>query len=70
LAHLRRAFETCAADPSPKSQAAVGKLVIQMATLQGEVTRKSEVEHRGSAERVDIHLRVSFAAGECTDFAV
>lgn len=60
LAKLRGAIEACALDEkNPKSQAAVGKLVMQMAQLQGEVgPKRGGEEPDGGPQRVNVSIRI------------
>lgn len=64
LAKLQAAIAKCEASDHPLAPGTLGKLVKTMAELQGEITQKSEVQHNGLPERVDVHLRVDSMLAE------
>jgi hypothetical protein len=64
LQRLQVALDKAEASSEPGDQATVAKIIKTIAELKGEIVKKSEVEHRGNAERVDIHLRVDSMLAE------
>lgn len=61
---LQEEIEAARRSADPKAKARIPKLVEVAAKLQGEIVQRSEVEHSGNAQSVDVNVRVHAVLAE------
>lgn len=64
LTVLREQIEQARRSADPRARANIPKLVELAAKLQGEIVQRSEVEHRGDGQSVNVNVRVNAVLAE------